>query len=98
MNLQGLIYIKTVDANCHKHIAKNKFFELSDLLKADSLHYCPQHTVTHTEELPDGRVISYTVPLQSKASGPKTRPELYQLLYTFGQYYLQCFQRKQLGF
>ena len=98
MNLQGLIYIKTVDVNCHKHIAKNKFFVLSDLLKADSLHYCPQHTVTHTEELPDGRVISYTVPLQSKASGPKTRPELYQLLYTFGQYYLQCFQRKQLGF
>ena len=98
MDLQGLIYIKTVDVNCHEAIAKNRFFELADLLKSDSLHYRLQRSVTHTEELPDGRVVMYSTPLQGKALEPKMRPELYQLLYTFGQYYLQCFPAKTVGF
>ena len=98
MDLQGLIYIKNVDVHCREAIAKHRFFELADLLKSDSLHYRPQRSVTHTEELPDGRVVTYTTPLQGKASEPKTRPELYQLLYAFGQYYLQCFPAKTAGF
>ena len=67
MDLQGLIYIKTVIVNCWEDIAKNCFFELADLLKSDSLHYHPQHSVTHTKELMDGWVVTYTTPLQGKA-------------------------------
>ena len=87
MNLQHLIYIKSVDTTCHENIAKNKFFDLVDLFKADPLHYLPQWTVTHREKTSDGQVVSYMRPIQGKLSDPKKHQELYQLLYTFGQYY-----------
>ena len=49
-------------------------------------------TVTHTEELPDGTAVTYTAPIQSKASEPKTHPEFVSYCTSLVQYYLQCFQ------
>ena len=97
MDLQGLIYIKNVDVNCREAIAKHRFFELADLLKSDSLHYRPQRSVTHTEELQDGRVVTYTTPSRARPRSPKQGPSCTNCYMLLGNIIYNAFQLRQRG-
>ena len=87
MEIEGLLTMSAVEPKCREMIAKNQFFELFHLHKVDDLDFTHQHILTDTEDS-DG--CSLTVSSGSvKTQQPKSRPDFFQLLYSFGQFYLQ---------
>ena len=91
MNLEGLINIAAVDMRSREMIAKNEFFELFLLMRTDDFDHTVSRRTSGDSE--DKEALA-----QVKAQQPKTRPELFQLLYAFGQYYLQCYPEKTAAF
>ena len=83
MQLSGLLNLSSVDARAReKKIGRDEFVEIQNIIKNDDL-------VSRTGDQNDS---------QNKTQIPKTRPEFFQALYGFGQYYLQCYPEKSVAF
>ena len=84
MDLTGLLSVSAVEPKCREIVAKNQFFELHHLHKADDLQFTQQHLVT-TDRSSEGESCVLTIASSSSLQNkqPKTRPEFYTLLYAF---------------
>ena len=83
-----------VDPSCREMIANNVSFPLPFLTKVDDFELsCLKISARYGEE----EECRVTVD-PHKGTGPKTRPEFFQLLYLFGQFYLQCYPEKTAAF
>ena len=83
MNMDGLLNHSSMDPHAREWIALHRWCELYQLDRADDLS---------TMKAPSLSVEEVLAPL--KPQHPKTKPALFQLLYTFGQYYSQVFPEK----
>ena len=83
MNLAGLLNLSSVDERPCEKIGKGQFVELYAIHKVDDV----------SSSINDKDRSSSV-----KSQQPKTRPEFFQLLYRFGQYYLQYYPKKSAAF
>ena len=88
MDVQGLLSMSAVEPKCHKMIAKNQFFELHHLHKADGLEFSQQRILTDADES-DGCIVTVSSNV-SKSQQPKSRPEFFQLLYSLYYNFREC--------
>ena len=93
MMMEELLNPGSVDPQCREKIGRDEFFKLHHLFNADDLEAgCAR------QSREEGTSV---VPFNAGAShkgAPCSRSELFQLLYAFGQYYLQCYPQKACGF
>ena len=93
MMMEELLNPGSVDPRCREKVARDEFFELHHLYNVDDLE-----TANAKQSREEGAAV---VPFQSGSTpkgAPRSRSELFQLLYSFGQYYLQCYPQKACGF
>ena len=95
MNMEGLLVHNAVDMRCREMIVKDQFFELRQLHRFQELSFS-QHNIV--PDMPSREACLLTVAVPMKAAGPSMHPELFQLLYEFGQFYLQVYLAKATAF
>ena len=88
MDISELMNIQTVKPKIHEDIALNKFVKLKDIVSGDEPVI--QHKL-QTQESEDGKSSYITFATAPKHQDPKTRPQFFHALYSWGQFYLQCF-------
>ena len=94
MDLTNLLNIASVEPKCREMIGQNIFFELKALQKGSEIEQ--QRVVVQND---DGETPAYYVVGSSpKSHDLKTRPQLFYVLYSWGQFYLQCFPQKTAAF
>ena len=84
----GLIYHNRVDRWHREKIAHNEFFELYKLYK-------PEESSKQYVGMNEEGYLSFSV---HKPMQPKTKAEVFSLLYDFGQFHLQMYPAKTVGF
>ena len=95
MDISELMNIQTVEPKICEDIALNKFVELKDIVSGDEPVI--QHKL-QTQESEDGKSSYITFATTPKHQDPKTQPQFFHALYSWGQFYLQCFPEKATAF
>ena len=96
MNLDNLLNIASVEPKCCKMITQNTFFKLKALQKGSNIEMVHQCMQTQDDDR-DGSSF-YIVVLAPHSQDIKTHPQLFYALYSWGQFYLQCFPEKTVTF
>ena len=91
MNFEGLIHHYEVDTKFRGKIARDEFFELIKLYKIEDTRV----DTPFVTNLQDAGLLTVNVP---KSAQPKTKGDYFQLLYAFGQFYLQIYPGKTASF
>ena len=79
-------------------IARNQIFELYHLSKIDYLSFTQQKLIAKGTDGSKGCVLTMSSASSLQNRQPKTRPEFFALLYSFGQFNLQIFPSKGAAF
>ena len=96
MDVTDLLNLQAVDPNVREAIANDIFVELKELSGADV--QVVQHKVQTQQLDENGKPVYLIVGAAPKNQDPKTRPQFFHALYTWGQYYLQCYPTKSAAF
>ena len=96
MNLDNLLNIALVEPKCREMIAQNTFFELKALQKGSDIEMV-QHCIQTQDDDREGSSF-YIVGSVPCSQDLKTQPQLFYALYSWRQFYLQCFPKKTAAF
>ena len=91
MDFSGLIHQYKVEPKFRNNIARDEYFDLVKMFKAEDSRI----DTPFVTNFQDAGVLTVNVP---KSALPKSKGDVFQLLYTFGQYYLQVYLGKAAGF
>lgn len=99
MMANGLLNISRVDPKCREMIAKDQMVDLFALLPTESYSAVThKRTVTTVDETTGETHTVTTESPEIKAQPQRGRPEIFRMLYVFGEVYLQVYPTKTMGF
>ena len=95
MDLTDLMNLQAVEAKTRESIGNDEYVELRDVSGGDV--QVVQHKIQTTTD-DNGKPVYFMVGAAPKNQDPKTRPQFFHALYTWGQFYLQCYPEKAAAF
>ena len=99
MRVDGLINLGKIDPRCRYMIARDQMIDLFALHPSESYTaVVHKKTVTTVDETTGEVTTTTTESPEVKSQQLKTRPDIFRMLYSFGQIYLQCYPEKSVGF
>ena len=91
MDLTDVLSIASVDSAIREKIGQDEFVELKDLQGAEV--QMVQHEFA-AQSKTDGKQCYFTVHSAPRNQDPKTHPQFFHALYSWAQFYLQCYPQK----
>ena len=99
MCVDGLMNLSKIDPRCRDMIARDQMIDLFALHPSESYTAVINKKTVTTIDENTGVVTTVTTECpEVKSQQLKTRPDIFRMLYSFGQIYLQRYPEKSVGF
>ena len=99
MQVDGLLNLNNIDPTCHDAIAHDHMVDLFSVHPSESYAAVTHKRTVTTVDKTTGETTSTTTESpEVKTHQQRPCPDIFCMLYSFGQIYLQCYPQKTIGF